>query len=74
VKKHPLITAIVVFAVVFALIWIASHPAPKTPLLGERNGSTTRPRRFAGKSSSNGNVPTVWEAATLISACIPDLF
>jgi hypothetical protein len=42
VKKHPLITAIVVFAVVFALIWIASHPAPKTPLLGERNGSTTR--------------------------------
>jgi hypothetical protein len=42
VKKHPPITAIVVFAVVFALIWIASHPAPKTPLIGERNGSTAR--------------------------------
>ena len=35
------ITAIVVMAVVFALIWIASHPAPKAPLAAGRNASTT---------------------------------
>ena len=41
-KKHPLITGIVVLAVVFALIWIATHPAPMTPLAGGRSGSITR--------------------------------
>jgi hypothetical protein len=30
-KKYPLVTAIMIFVVVFALVWIARHPAPVTP-------------------------------------------
>src|SRR6516225_9647490 len=35
-----------------------------------RHGLRSCLRRCAGKSSSDGNVPTVWEAARLTSACI----
>jgi len=30
-RQHPLITALIVIAVVVVLGWIASHPAPVTP-------------------------------------------